>query len=55
MVKLEPSVLPWTVIVWVRVAQAVDGGRSSTILLTLVAEPRSTWSHCGNALSVLSE
>ena len=47
--------LPWMVIVWVRVPQAVDGGRSITIRPAVTEDPRSTWNHCGNALSVLSQ
>ena len=47
--------LPRTDSVWVLVPHAVDGGRSSTILLKLFVAPRSTWSHCGKALSVLSQ
>jgi hypothetical protein len=53
--KLEASVLPWTDSVWVRVLHELDGGRSSTIRLKLLAAPRSTWSHRGNALLVLSQ
>jgi hypothetical protein len=53
--KSDPSVLPWTDSVWVRVVYEDDGGRSSTIRLKLLAAPRSTWSHCGNALLVLSQ
>ena len=47
--------LPWMVIVWVRVPQALDGGRSIVTLATVFDEPRSTWNHWGKALSVLSQ
>ncbi len=49
----EPVVLPCTVSVWVRVPQPV--GSFSTTRLTPTEAPRSTWSHCGNALLVLSQ
>ena len=55
MVQLLPLVLPSTESVWVLVAQAVDGGRSSTIDPTVWAEPRLASSHCGKSLSVLSQ
>ena len=54
-VQLFPSVLPSTDSVWVRVAHEVDGGRSRVTDPTVWAEPRSASSHCGNALSVLSQ
>ena len=41
--------------VWVRVAHAVGGGSFSTTRPTLVAAPRSTCHHCGNALLALSQ
>lgn len=47
--------LPDTDSVWDRVAKEDDGGRSSMSRPTVVAEPRSTWNHCGDALSVLSQ
>ncbi len=50
LVKFVPSVLPRTVSVWVRVAQAVAGGSLSTIRPTLTADPRSTVIDCGKAL-----
>jgi hypothetical protein len=53
--NVVPSVLPCTESVWVRVAQAVAGGRFSVTLLTLVDEPRSTCTHCGNAPFALSQ
>ena len=53
--KLEPLVLPCTVSVWVRVAHAAAGGSLRMVWLTLTAEPRSTWSHCGKALLLLSQ
>ena len=53
--KPDPSVLPDAVSVWVRVLHEDDGGRSSTIRLKLLGAPRSTWSHCGNALLALSQ
>jgi hypothetical protein len=54
-VKVDPLVLPCTVSVWVRVCHAAAGGSLRTAWLTLTAEPRSTWSHCGNALLLLSQ
>jgi hypothetical protein len=51
----EPLVLPWMVSVWVRVAQAAAGGSLRIAWLTGVAVPRSTCSHCGNALLLLSQ
>ncbi len=53
--NVEPSALPRTDRVWVLVPHELDGGRSSTILLKPFVAPRSTWSHCGKALSVLSQ
>ena len=53
--KVEPLVLPCTDSVWVRVAQAAGGGSFSTTRLTVVAAPRSTCTHCGNALLALSQ
>jgi hypothetical protein len=38
-VNVDPSVLPWTDSVWVRVLHDVAGGRSSTIRLKLLAAP----------------
>ena len=52
--KLEPLVLPWIASVSVRVPQP-DTGTFRTTLVTLTDAPRSTWSHCGNALLVLSQ
>jgi hypothetical protein len=40
--NVDPLVLPCTVSVWVRVAQAVAGGSLRMAWLTLTAEPRST-------------
>jgi hypothetical protein len=54
-VKVVPSLLPSTLNVCVRVAHDVDGGKVTTILLTLVDAPRSTCSHCGKALFALSQ
>ena len=54
-VNVEPSELPAIDSVWVRVPQAVEGGSLSTILPTSVGAPRSTCSHCGNALLALSQ
>ena len=53
--NVVPSVLPRTERVCVRVAQDVDGGRSRTMRATALLLPRSTWSHCGNVLFVLSQ
>ncbi len=53
--KFDPSVLAWTDNVWVRVPHADDGGSFSVTLPTLRAAPRSTCSHCGKALLVLSQ
>src|SRR2546423_6615287 len=52
--KLVPSVLPRTARVCVRVPQP-DTGTFSTTLVTATDAPRSTCSHCGNALFVLSQ
>ena len=49
----EPSTLPWTDSVCVRVPQ--PAGSRSTTRLTDAAEPRSTWSHCGNVPLTLSQ
>jgi hypothetical protein len=51
----DPSVLVCTDSVWVRVAQAVDGGSFSVTLPTLYVAPRSTCSHCGKAPFALSQ
>jgi hypothetical protein len=48
-----PFVLPRTASVWVRDPQLA--GSFSTALLTALAEPRSAWIHCGNALLSLSQ
>src|SRR5947207_3275853 len=53
-VKLVPLVLPCTARVSVRVPQLATGTFSTT-LVTLTDAPRSTWSHCGNALLALSQ
>ena len=53
--KLEPSVLPRTARVSVRAPQDVDGGSFRTTWLTATEAPRSTCSHCGKALSALSQ
>jgi hypothetical protein len=50
-----PFVLPWTESVWLRAPQAVDGGSFSTTLPIENAVPRSTCTHCGNALLALSQ
>ena len=50
-----PLVLVCTESVWVRVAHAAAGGSLSVTLPMLVAAPRSTWSHCGNAPLTLSQ
>ncbi len=52
--KLVPSVLPWTASVSVRAAQPATGSFSTT-WLTATDAPRSTCSHCGNALFALSQ
>src|SRR6266536_885454 len=52
--KLEPLVLPCTASVSVRVPQP-GTGTFRTTLVTLTEAPRSTWSHCGNALLALSQ
>ncbi|GAA3314753.1 hypothetical protein GCM10020219_029620 [Nonomuraea dietziae] len=52
-VKVDPSVLPWTVSVCVRLCQ-LDGSLSTTSL-TLTTEPRSIWIHWGKALLALSQ
>src|SRR5690349_19977851 len=49
----EPLVLPTTSMVWLRAPHEV--GSCRTTLLMLCAEPRSTWTHCGNALLALSQ
>jgi hypothetical protein len=41
--------------VWVRVAQAVEGGNFKVTFPMAYAEPRSTWSHCGNEPFALSQ
>src|SRR5438034_290224 len=51
--RLVPSVLPWIDSVCVRTPH--DGGSLSTSWSTAVAVPRSTWTHCGNALFVPSQ
>src|SRR3954447_1862879 len=51
--KVTPSALPRTDSVSSRAPQAA--GSCSTTRLTLWAEPRSTWTHCGNALLALSQ
>src|SRR6185503_16721454 len=51
--KLTPSVLPRMDSVWSRAPQ--PAGSWSTIRLALWAEPRSTCTHCGNALFWLSQ
>lgn len=43
--KLLPSVLPWTASVWVRASQAA--GSFSTTWSTSKRPPRSTLTHCG--------
>ena len=53
--KVPPSRLPCTDRVCTRVPQALAGGTRSVTLPTLVEAPRSTWSHCGNALLALSQ
>ena len=55
MVQVLPLVEPCTDSVWVLVAQAVAGGRSRVIEPRVWLEPRSACSHCGKALSVLSQ
>ena len=52
-VNEEPLVLPCIDSVCVRVPQ--PGGSFSTTRLTVAAAPRSTCSHCGNALLTLSQ
>src|SRR5882757_8080659 len=49
------SRLPCRDKVCVRAAHAVAGGSFSVTLPTLVEAPRSTWTHCGNALLALSQ
>src|SRR6188474_3056256 len=51
--KFTPSVLPRMDSVWFRAPQ--PAGSWSTIRLALWAEPRSTCTHCGNALFWLSQ
>ena len=53
--KFVPSVLVCTESVWVRVAQAVDGGSFRVTLPIAYVAPRSTCSHCGNAPFALSQ
>src|SRR5947209_3137591 len=53
-VNVEPVALPCTDSVSVRAAHP-DVGSLSTTRSTLTDEPRSTCSHCGNALFVLSQ
>ena len=53
--KLVAVALPCTAMVWVRAPQPDRVGVFSTTLLMLTDEPRSTWSHSGKALFVLSQ
>ena len=53
--NVVPSVLVCTESVCVRVAHAEAGGSLRVTLPMLVAAPRSTWSHCGNAPLALSQ
>ena len=55
MLNAVPLVLVCTESVCVRVAHAEAGGSVRVTLPMLVAAPRSTWSHCGNALLALSQ
>src|SRR5690242_16294485 len=52
--KVEPVVLPCTDSVSVRAPQFAVGSLSTTLLM-LTDAPRSTCSHCGKALFVLSQ
>ncbi len=54
-VQVEPLVLPCRVSVWVRAAQAVAGGSFSFAWSMARLLPRSTCTHCGNALFGLSQ
>ena len=55
MENVVPSVLPRTDSVWVRAPHAVEGGSLITTFPSASVVPRSTCSHCGNALFVLSQ
>jgi hypothetical protein len=52
-VQVLPLALPSTDSVWFRAPH--DAGSWSTSRLALCAEPRSTCTHCGNALFALSQ
>src|SRR5262245_28157805 len=52
-VNVVPLVLPRTDSVWVRAPH--EAGSCRTMRLALWAEPRSTWTHWGNALFALSQ
>jgi hypothetical protein len=53
--QVELLVLPSTLSVWVRVAQSDGGGSLSLTWSIATLLPRSTWTHCGNALLGLSQ